>query len=181
MSRFKRAAGSKSGAFVEEGTGTPFELSGTPKGGGLPIQTVVIVVPVDGQPVRFRMDVARDRRTGKPTDPPVYTDERRFTEEGGSRYIRGDPTGLGLMFVPSSSVVALALLVNLLHFVAWFVAFWVVMQFRWGHALGFAAALGLVTMLLIMPLLFKQVRKPAAAAPPPAEKAALVLPGERGA
>src|SRR5439155_23540535 len=118
-------------------------------------------------------------RPGKRADPPMYTDERRFTEEGGSRYIRGDPTGLGLMFVPSSSVVALALLVNLLHFVAWFVAFWVVMQFRWGHALGFAAALGLVTMLLIMPLLFKQVRKPAAA-PPPAEKAALVLPGERG-
>src|SRR5438046_250606 len=47
VSRFKRAAGSKSGAFVEEGTGTPFELSGTPKGGGLPIQTAVIVVPVD--------------------------------------------------------------------------------------------------------------------------------------
>ena len=178
VSKFKRAPGGKTGAFVEEGTGEPFQLSGTPKTGGLAILTVRMDVPVDGQPVKFKMDVARDRRSGKPSDPPVYTDDKRFTEEGGSRYIRGDQPGT--MFVPSSSMVALALLVNLLHFVAWFVAFWVIMQFRWGHALGFAAALGLVTMLLIMPLLFKQVRKPAATAPP-AEKAALAVRGEPGA
>ena len=61
-------------------------------------------------------------------------------------------------------------LLNLLLFVAWFVAFWPILRFTVGHALGLAAVMGLVTMLLVMPLLFKPNR---AAKGPEAPHAAL--------
>jgi hypothetical protein len=66
---------------------------------------------------------------------------------------------MGVMYVPSSGVVAIALLLNASLFVVWFIAFWPVLRFNMGHALMFAAAFGLLIMLLVLPLLFGIVRK----------------------
>jgi hypothetical protein len=177
VTKFRRVGGGKSGTFVEDGTANHFELSGTPKGGGPPTMTVALLVrPEPGaDPVRLKADLKKDERIGALTWAPGP--ERRFTEENGSRYVNAYQ--MGVMYVPSSGVVATALLLNFAHFAVWFLAFWLLMQFRWTHALGFAVAMGLLTMLVVMPLLFKQVRKPPP--PPAAEKAALVVPAEFGA
>jgi hypothetical protein len=174
VTKFRRPGGGKSGAFAEEGTGNPFELSGTPKGGGPSTLTVALLVrPEPGaDPIRLKAALKKDDRIGALTYAPGP--ERRFTEESGSRYVKADQ--MGVLYAPTSGVVVLALLLNLAHFVVWFLAFWLVMHFRWSHALGFATAFGLLTMLLVIPLLFKQVRKPAA--PPPPEKTELRAPAE---
>jgi hypothetical protein len=151
--RFKQTSGGKAAAFVEEGTGKPFALN-SPES-----MTAALVVKTDGAPTRFKADLKKDDRGGV-----TYTNERRFTEENGSRYVRGDQ--LGVLYVPSTGVVFAALLLNFLLFAVWFAAFWPVLRFTWGHALGFAAVFGLVTMLLVMPLLFKPNRL--ANAPPAA-------------
>lgn len=180
VAKFRRPGGGKTGAFVEEGTNQHFELSGTPKGGGAPFLTVALLVRLEpgADPVRLKAELKKDERIGAMTYAPGP--ERRFVEENGSRYVNAYPEQMGKLYVPSTGMVAAALLLNLAHFVVWFVAFWLILQFRWSHALGFAAAMGLLTMLMVMPLLFKQVRKPPP--PPPVEQAAVwVIPGERGA
>jgi hypothetical protein len=150
--RFKRRPGAKTNPFVEEGTGQSFKLNDST------MMTAAFLVPVDegGEPVRFDADLKKGAI-------PEYTPERRFTEVGGSRYIVAQtPEQLGVMYVPSTSVVVISLLLNFLLFVVWFVALWPVMRFGWGHSLGFAAVLGVVTMLVVMPLLFKPNRVPKA-------------------
>ena len=77
-------------------------------------------------------------------------------EEKGSRYLQTDQ--LGVIYVPSTWAVILALLLNLLHFAIWFVAFWPILQFTRGHALALTAVFGILTMLLVMPLLFERAR-----------------------
>lgn len=174
VTKFKRAGGGKSGAFVEEGTGNHFEMTGTPRGGGAPVMTVAFLVrPEPGaDAVRLNAHLKKDDRLGTTYATEA---ERRFTEDGGSRYVK--PEQLGVLYVPSSGLVALALLVNLAHFVAWFLAFWLVMHFRVAHALGFAAAFGLLTMLMIIPLLFEQGRKQPPPPPDKAERRATPAPG----
>jgi hypothetical protein len=70
----------------------------------------------------------------------------------------------------------LALLLNFLHFVVWFVAFWLILQFTRGHAFLLAVAFGVFTMILIMPLLFKPNREAKPPAVPEAPKAAVQWP-----
>jgi hypothetical protein len=168
--KFKRAPGGKTAVFVEEGSGQPFKLNDSR------MMTAALLVKVDeaGEPVRFNA-VLKER-----TSVPQYTDERRFNEVNGSRYIMADETRLGTVFVPSTGVVAAALLLNLAHFAVWFVACWLILRFGWGHALGFATVFGLVTMLLVMPLLFKPNRTPRTPAPAPVA-AAVEEPGPRTA
>jgi hypothetical protein len=147
--RFKRAPGGATPKFVEEGTGREFKLNDADT-----MTAAIVLKGPDGAPARFKADVKEDKRTGVVT----YAGERRFTEENGSRYVRADQ--LGVLYVPSNAVVAVALLLNFLLFVVWFVAFWPVLRFGVGHALGMAAVCGLVIMLLVMPLLFKPNRAP---------------------
>ncbi|MDB5309604.1 MAG: hypothetical protein JWO38_3806 [Gemmataceae bacterium] len=154
--RFKRAPGGATPKFVEERTGREFKLNDS----DTMTAALLLKGPDGGAPVRFKADLKEDKRTGGLT----YSGERRFTEENGSRYVRGDQ--LGVLYVPSNSVVVLALLINFLLFVVWFAAFWPVLRFGVGHALGLAAVFGLVTMLLVMPLLFKPNRAPRAIGKP---------------
>ena len=72
---------------------------------------------------------------------------------------------LGVLFVPSNTTVFFALLLNLVHFVVWFVAFWAILQFTRGHAFALTTIFGLMTMLLVLPLLFKPNRTPPQSAP----------------
>jgi hypothetical protein len=163
--KFKRAPGGKAAAFVEEGSGQPFKLNDSTM-----MTAALLVKPDEGaDPVRFNADLK------KGSSVPQYTDERRFNEVNGSRYIMADQ--LGTLFVPSTGVVVAALLLNLAHFLVWFAAFWLILRFGWGHALGFATVFGLVTMLLVMPLLFKPNRAPRT--PAPVTAAVVEQPGPR--
>jgi hypothetical protein len=171
--KFKRPAGNKAGAFRVDGTGETFRLSTSST------MTSALVVPgPDGNPVRFRAEMLAPDAKGKLVpltdelakgDPKgvVYAPNMRFVEEKGSRYIQAKQLDehKGVMFVPSSGVVATALLLNIGHFVVWFLAIWLLLRFSWGHALGFSIVAGLVTMLVILPLLFKPNRVPRAAEP----------------
>src|SRR6516162_6798391 len=117
--------------------------------------TAALVTTPDagGPPVRFDAEL----KTGG-AGMPEYTKERRFVDAPTGRYVKMDQPGT--VFVPSSTTVALALLINAGQFVAWFLALWLVLRFAWTHALVITVAFGLVTMLILMPLLFKPNRTP---------------------
>ena len=88
-------------------------------------------------------------------------EKKTFREKGGPRFIEDD--GIGTIVAPSGGVIFLALLINLLLIVVWFVVFWLVMKFTWPHALGLAVVLGVVIILIAMPLIFnlnKPLRTP---------------------
>jgi hypothetical protein len=144
---YKRSA-TKADTFVNP-KGEPFVMNDATS----MTSAILVKAGEGGEPVRFNAELKEVPGSGMKS----YTGERkRFVEADGSRYIWADQ--LGVMYVPNTGVVVVALLINLLMFVVWFAAFWPVLQFTWGHALGFAAVFGLVTMLLIMPLLFKPNR-----------------------
>lgn len=48
------------------------------------------------------------------------------------------------------------LFLNFFHLVLWFICFWLVLRFQWGHALGLALVGWLITTLAILPLLLEQ-------------------------
>lgn len=171
VTKFRRSGTSRAASFVQEGSDTPFQLNGVDKSGES-FMTAAIQLRPDpaAEPVRFNAQL------NPKSSVPTYTPNRRFMEEKGSRYVEYDQ--LGVLYVPSTRTVVLALFINLLHFLVWMAAFWLILRFTLGHALGLAAAMGLITMLLVMPLLFKPNRAPKA---PEAPRAALALPGERGA
>lgn len=149
--RYKRAGG-KSAAFAENGTGPAFKLSTATDMTG-----AIVVTPAGGAPVRFDAELKEDPRTKQKT----YFGEKRFVEAATGRYVRGDQPGV--LYIPSTGVVVAALALNALLFVVFFAAFWPGLGFDLWHAVGLAAAFGLATMLLVMPLLFKPNRGPRAA------------------
>jgi hypothetical protein len=162
--RFHRVPGGK-GQFLEDGTGEPFKLSGSTSSGSQYMTGAIrIKGPDDTGPVRYNATLKEDPNTKTKT----YTPEVKFEEEKGSRFVTADK--LGTLYVPSTGTVVGALLLNFLLVVVWLVAFWPILRFSLSHALVFAASLAIVTMLAVMPLLFKQnrVAKPAPGAPPAA-------------
>ncbi|HJZ55277.1 MAG TPA: hypothetical protein VKE74_09980 [Gemmataceae bacterium] len=170
VSRVKKEAGNTK--FIDELTGKPFETSGSMGPDNAELTTVAVVVKgEDGNPVRYNAKLDKNERTGELTYPRD-TDARRFVQEKGDRYIK--PTQLGVIFIPRT--VFLALFINVLHFAVWFVAFWLILRFNWSHALGFTVVFGLITMLAVMPMLFKPNRGPK---PPP--EAAAVVPRDASA
>jgi len=139
--------------FVEVDSGKPFRLNDSS------YLTIGLIVPevAGGKKIRFNTEIK---------DGTTYaTQERRFTEEGGSRYI--DYGTLGTMYSPSRAALFGALFLNMLLFVVWFAVYWPLMQFEFGHAVGLALVSGLITMLALMPVLFR-VNKPKPEAPAPA-------------
>jgi hypothetical protein len=157
---FTRKPGGKAGEFVDEKTGAAFELKNTSQN----YLTVALVLD-DGDGRKARFNAAID-----PKNPNTYATagdaaNHRFDEERGSRYIDG--AFPATVYAPSRAIVFAALGLNALAFVAWFAAFWPVLRYGSGHALGMATACGLVTMLVLMPLLFKLNKpKPAVVLPP---------------
>jgi hypothetical protein len=171
--KFKRGVGAKSKSFFEEGSNAEFKLNSSTH------MTVAIKVKPDpdADPIRLNARLKKDA-AGRDVYAKDKVDGLRFEEERGSRYVQAEQ--MGTLFVPSRGTVALALLINFLHFAVWFVALWPILQFTRGHAVLLAAAFGLFTMILVMPLLFKPNREPK---PPAAEapKAAWVEgAGDRG-
>lgn len=161
----KHPGGKASAVYIEEGSGKPFQLSGSFPPDNLEMQTVAVVVKgEDGTPVRFNATLDKDARTGG-LIYPRDENRRRFVEEKGSRYIPYAELehGNGAVNASNTSVIVAALLLNVLLFVVWLAAFWPLLRFHLWHGVGLALAFGLITMLLVMPLLFKGHRaKPAA-------------------
>ncbi len=168
--KFKRGTGTKSDVFLEEETGVPFQLNSSGKSGDSYMTAALRVKPTaDAEPVRFDAQVESRYRTATKTYS-TGAEGRRFVEENGSRYVQADE--LGVLYVPSTTTVVLALFLNFIHFLIWFVAFWAILQFTRGHAFILATVFGLVTMLLLLPLLFKIHRE---AKPVEAPKTAWIL------
>lgn len=153
--KFKKGQGAKSNTFFEEGSNDPFQLNTA----SYMTAAIKLKPAPDAEAVRFDAVLSKDKKSYVNS-----VDGRRFVEAKGSRYVQADQ--LGVLYVPSTGTVFLALLINLLHFVAWFVAFWAILQFTRGHAFVLSVAFGLATMLLVMPLLFAPNRKPKAPEPP---------------
>jgi hypothetical protein len=155
VSKVKRGVGAAA-EFIDERTGKPFVLSGSFPPDNTDLVTVAIVVKDEaGNPVRYDATLDTNPNTGEKTYSR-NVDSRRFVQVKGDRYIR--PTQLGVIYVPRTVFWALAL--NVVHFVVWFAALWLLLRFAWTHALLFTVVFGLVTMLMLMPLLFKPNRAP---------------------
>jgi hypothetical protein len=162
--KFKKGTGSRSNTFVEAATGEPFQLNSSGKSGESYMTGAILARPgPEAEPVRFD---ATTREQGSRVNYVTGPEGRQFKEKGGSRYVQADQ--LGVVYEPSTGAIVLALLINLLHFVVWFAAFWPILQFTRGHAFILATVFALVTMLVVMPLLFERNRaKPGGAAEPP--------------
>lgn len=158
----------KSGAnFVEErDTGKPFKLTTSdwlvtavevPQKDGKLRFEAELFVPVAGKP--------GEQKPWKPGDPgqPTYSREsvRVFREAGGNRYIEFTQLGSpGSIQVPNRGAWFGAFVLNLLHFVVWFIVFWPILRFTSGTALGLAAGFTLTIMLFVMPILFERNKPP---------------------
>lgn len=160
-----RRRGAK-GPFIEDGTDAPFQLNTA-----MYMTAAIRLSPdPDAEPIRLDAQMKEDKRGRK-----TYAEPRRFIEANGSSYVQADQ--LGILYVPSTRTVIVALFINLLLFVVWMVAFWPILRFTVGHAFGLAVVMGLFTMLLVMPLLFKPHR---AAKQPDATAQVLTEMGSRG-
>jgi hypothetical protein len=169
--KFKRGTGSRADKFLEETSGEQFLLSSSNKSGES-YMTVALrpKLDPDAEPVRFSAPV-KDR--GETATYSAPRESLRFIEDGGSRYIQADQ--LGVVYVPSTWGVVLALFINFVHVLVWFVVFWPILQFTRGHAFVLAIVFSLVTMLALMPLLFERNRpRPGAATPQTALAAPLL-------
>ncbi len=162
VANYVKTSGARGDKFVEKGTDLAFQLNGGTKTGESFMTAAIRLKPdPEEEPVRFDAQMLEDKRTHAKS----YTPDRKFVEEKGSRYVLADQ--LGVLYAPSTGTVILALLLNLLHFLLWFIAFWPILQFNRGHAFALTTLFGLVTMLLVMPLLFKPNRSQNAAAEAP--------------
>lgn len=161
--KFKRSAGGKGSQFVEDGTNEAFKThTGQYMTGAIRVKG-----PDDPEPVRYNAPV-KERPNTKMKE---YTQERRFVEEKGDRYV--EAVQIGTLFVPSTGTIAVSLLLNFLLLVTWLVVAWPVLRYSFPHALALTAAGTLVTMLAVMPLLFKFNRP--VPPPPAAAQAALAF------
>ena len=74
----------------------------------------------------------------------------RYVEEGGRRYLSVE--SFGRITTPRGGGSFVRVLLNVLHFVAWFACLWLLLRFQWPHALAGAAALWLV-MTFVAPFI----------------------------
>lgn len=165
--KFKRAAGGKGANFVEEGTNEAFKLNGTDRSGTYSYMTGAIRVkgPTDPEPVRYNAMLKENPRT-KMKEYAAQDDGRRFVEDKGSRYVTMSQPGT--LFVPSTGTIAFSLFLNFSLLLVWLLATWPVLRYTFLHAAGLTAVGTLITMLTLMPLLFKFNRPDAKPAPAPA-------------
>ena len=158
--KFKRASGGKGTQFVEDGSGEPFKRNGTTSGGAQYMTGAIRVKgPGDADWVRYNATLKENPQTKEKTYPP----DPRFVEEKGSRYVEVHLPGT--LFVPSTGTIVVSLVLNFALLLVWVLAFWPILRFSLGHALVFGGALALVTMLAVLPILFKQNRAPKVPAP----------------
>jgi hypothetical protein len=109
------------------------------------------------KPVRHRFD-AELTKDGKfaPSHAGGVTQKLRYHEQDGKRFIIEDE--LGKVFDYQSGLFYLNLLVNGLHLLVWFLVLWLLLQFQWSHALGFAVICWFAITLGILPEMLGRAR-----------------------
>lgn len=145
---FKLQAGTKDPKFVDGG-GKEFKLADA--GGGY--ITVAMNIELDGKKSRFDAEMRAETDARVVGSKSYSTENKLFKEKGGSRYLEGETPQQ--VFAPSSGTLFLAMALNISMFVAWFIAFWPILQYLTGHAIGLSLVFGVLTMVVLMPLLFK--------------------------
>jgi len=145
-----------------------FAVSGTRN--GVSYMTTAILVKEPGTATIWRMEpsLSPDGKTYQ-----TRAEEVVFRQKGGSRYLEAAQPGT--VYVPSLISIVVALILNLLHFAIWFIVFWPLLRYPSGTALGLAFGFGLLTMLVIMPLLFQENRQTVRTSPPRSDLASVPL------
>jgi hypothetical protein len=110
--------------------------------------TVAFLVKEEGKSEPTRFDAVLDGELMY----DAKLEKKTFQEKGGPRLIEED--GIGTIIAPSGGVIFVAILLNVLQLVVWFLVFWFVMKFTWPHALGLATVLAVAITLVAMPLIF---------------------------
>jgi hypothetical protein len=98
-----------------------------------------------GKTAVFKVDLTPD---GKFKDPQ----NAHYIEEDGEHRVMTEDS-LGRVSTPKRGLLFGNLLLNGLHFAAWFVCLWLLLRFQWSHALGLAIALWLALSLSVVPFL----------------------------
>jgi len=146
---FRRQSGGKSTADYLDENRKPFV-----RGNSEFLVVAVVVKDKDGATRRFEAERDENGRFRTPLE---------YREQGTRAYMTEE--GLGRVFTPKTSTLALNLALNFFHFALWFAIFWYGLRFSPGHASLLTLGFFLVTMLAVIPVLFQQNRdKP----PPPA-------------
>jgi hypothetical protein len=135
----------RSGKFVEKSNNTKeFKLNTSE------YLTVALLIPdTGGKEARFDAELEKGAYKTKAEDSNA---ERWFREKDGSRYLDGKNPRL--MLIPSTGALLAALALNFAHFALWILIFWLGLRYQVGHGIIMTLIFGLVTMLIIMPLLF---------------------------
>jgi hypothetical protein len=114
-----------------------------------------IIVKEDDTDVHFKAEV---------------DDKGRFKVERGGvlRYVEVDGHGRimtedfpGRVASTRTGLLVVNVLLSLLHLGVWFACLWLLLQFQWPHALGFAAIFWLVMTLAILPAILRKVESQA--------------------
>jgi hypothetical protein len=112
-----------------------------------PRDVVAILIPVEGSE-KIRMEVV---------PPPKGSDYREFVDRQRGWVMREYDDGPdGLVSAFRLGRFLLNLFLNLLHLGLWFVCLWLILRFQWGHALGLAFVLWLVTTLAVLPMVLSE-------------------------
>jgi hypothetical protein len=110
----------------------------------------IIVEDKDGEKIRLEAELTPDGKFKAAQGEPV-----RYVEVGGKHRVMTD-SDIGNISVVRWGRIYANIFLNLLHFIVWFAALWLILRFQWGHAFGLALALWLVVTFAIMPMLFKR-------------------------
>lgn len=137
-----KAGGRRTIDYVDS-TGQPFARN-TP-------DSMVVAVLIEQDDQQIRLDAPLD---DKGRFQPDEDGRIVYSEAEGDRYMTD--FAIGKLIDPKLGRVFANLLLNLVHFLLWFVVFWLALRFQWPHALGLAAIFGFAAMLLLMPVLFDQ-------------------------
>src|SRR5262245_29378675 len=112
-----------------------------------------IIVEEDGQKTRFEAPLNPDG-----TFKLILNEPMQYVEVGGGGRAMAE-VALGQVTRTRSSLLWGNLLLNLAHLLVWFLAFWLLLEFQWWHALGLAAIFWLIFALTIWPVLQGYVRQ----------------------
>lgn len=102
-----------------------------------------VTVKEDGQDVVFEPDRDAKGNFKESSDRNLYYRDKK------GRVMRED--NLGVISSFSTGNLIGYLLLNVFHFAAWFVALWLLLDFRMSHALGLAIVFVVVVQLLLLP------------------------------
>ena len=120
--------------YIDPATQKPYNFQGV---------IALEIQPVPDDPAKMRFDLI-ETGTGQ---------YRQFVSKDGWAMIEFEegPTGLPTKFRIGRFI--LNILFNVAHLVGWFLGLWLLLRFQWGHALGFAVVMWLVTTLVLLPIL----------------------------